>query len=297
MLIKQLNHESPGVQCAAVQELSLLAASSETCRIGTLAAAGDRQLVRLAGMTNDAGVLRWTFNALNALAADEWARRRQVDVVARLHALLVADHGSSADDEASAWPRSVLHSAAGLLANLAMSDSVLSALSHLGDIPRLAARSHDVGDGGLLFTLQAGGLVARASLPPLGDRDGFRGSPLPHRPLGATLPVPPLGTAGDFCGEDAEDTTERRQSATRVQAVQRGRRQRRQHRGEARAATLGQSAHHGQATVRDRSTDAAVSSTPGLGHETPHVEIPLFQVRLLAQADVVRRVIAKVVPA
>ena len=88
MLISQVSHLTPEVQHTAIQELALLASTSDSSRLEILAAGGDKQLIKMAQRCEDPQLLRWAFSVLGSLAADDWSRERQQRVLPRLLALL-----------------------------------------------------------------------------------------------------------------------------------------------------------------------------------------------------------------
>ena len=78
VLVDQVRSTGYEVKRAAVQELCLLASSSEACRLAILSGSGDKMLLREVGRTDDPVVLRWCLSALGTLAAEEWSRKRAV---------------------------------------------------------------------------------------------------------------------------------------------------------------------------------------------------------------------------
>ena len=131
VLISQVSHVTPEVQHTAIQELALLASTSDSSRLEILAAGGDKQLIKMAQRCEDPQLLRWAFSVLGSLAADDWSRERQQRVLPRLLALL---GGAEA----------VAKEAAVLAANLVTNSNMLEAMNRLGGMVRLeevAARS------------------------------------------------------------------------------------------------------------------------------------------------------------
>ena len=88
VLVSQVSHVTPQVQHTAIQELALLASTSDASRLEILAAGGDKQLIKMASRCEEAQLLRWALAVLVSLAADDWSRQRQQKMLPRLVALL-----------------------------------------------------------------------------------------------------------------------------------------------------------------------------------------------------------------
>ena len=129
VLLNQLSFDSADVKRAAVQELSLLASTSNACRLAILAAKGDKKLVRLLRTTDAVPLLRWSVTALNALAVDDWSRQRQSSAIERI--LSVCGRGASSLVPSSEEDRMVVE-AARLLANLLHAAACTEAFERLG---------------------------------------------------------------------------------------------------------------------------------------------------------------------
>ena len=134
VLVSQVSHVTPQVQHTAIQELALLASTSDASRLEILAAGGDKQLIKMASRCEEAQLLRWALAVLVSLAADDWSRQRQQKMLPRLVALLAGT------DEV------VAKEAAVLAANLVTNANMLEAMHRLGGMSRLeevAARNLD----------------------------------------------------------------------------------------------------------------------------------------------------------
>ena len=134
VLISQVSHVSPELQHTAIQELALLASTSDSSRLEILAAGGDKQLIKMAQRCEDPQLLRWALSVLGSLAADDWSRQRQQKMLPRLLTLLA---GTETDDV-------IAREAAVLAANLVTNANMLEAMHRLGGMVRLeevAARS------------------------------------------------------------------------------------------------------------------------------------------------------------
>ena len=169
VLIGQASHVAAEVQRAAVQELMLLAGTSEASRREILAAGGDKQLMRLLQRCEVPAVQRSCLGALASLAADEWSRRRQQHALARAHVLLGADEGTAQD-------------AAKLLANLVRSPAMQDAVHRIGAYARLQeVMSRNPADPAFDGLLTPRALVSTQPL-----------SPIRSRPILESVPWDPL---------------------------------------------------------------------------------------------------------
>ena len=169
VLIGQASHVAAEVQRAAVQELMLLAGTSEASRREILAAGGDKQLMRLLQRCEVPAVQRSCLGALASLAADEWSRRRQQHALARAHVLLGADEGTAQD-------------AAKLLANLVRSPAMQDAVHRIGAYARLQeVMSRNPADPAFDGLLTPRALVSSQPL-----------SPIRSRPILESVPWDPL---------------------------------------------------------------------------------------------------------
>ena len=89
MLVRQLKSEQVNVQRAAVQELLLLASTSNVLGAAIRHASGDRQLMRVVHRHSSSAtiyssnwsLLRWSLATLNALAVDDISRKRQAPII------------------------------------------------------------------------------------------------------------------------------------------------------------------------------------------------------------------------
>ena len=54
MLVSQVSHVTPQVQHTAIQELALLASTSDASRLEILAAGGDKQVIKMASRYEEA---------------------------------------------------------------------------------------------------------------------------------------------------------------------------------------------------------------------------------------------------
>ena len=235
VLVKQLcaARQDASVLHAAVTEISLLATSSELCRLAVLAAGGDKALVKLVARTEEYTLLRWTMAALGSLATDEYSRRRQGAAVVRAHGMLLGahDYAKAAEEKRELSdaavpnvpepaPDKVLLEAARLLTNLAQADEPRAMLERLGGLDRIGQWALEHPSTGVLGVLQASGLAARSSSAP-----GMLSSALPPvPPIGAPLPPAQRSSARREATvtADAADGEEAK-AATRVQAGIRGR--------------------------------------------------------------------------
>jgi uncharacterized protein YajQ (UPF0234 family) len=186
ILISQVSHDAHDVQRAAIQELSLLASTSDSCRTAILAANGDKTLLRVLRHSESPVLLRWSLATLSALAVDEWSRRRQKIAVERAFSICGHDHEDDEGGSPSDSQRVVLEAAC-LLANLTQAKEPREVFERCGGMAQLLAWS-DVDDD-LLEALQTAGLVPRT----------VRKEPFRHKPriLGSDATESPPAIASE----------------------------------------------------------------------------------------------------
>ena len=140
ILVDQVAHATADLQLrAAVQELSLLASTSDACRLAILSAGGDKALIRLLQRSESDGLLRWTCATLSSLAVDDWSRRRLLPVVARVFELVARSDLEAAFLHSGAKSETdyMVLEAACLLANVIHSREPRQIYDSLGGIGRL----------------------------------------------------------------------------------------------------------------------------------------------------------------
>ena len=193
VLIGQASHVAAEVQRAAVQELMLLAGTSEASRREILAAGGDKQLMRLLQRCEVPAVQRSCLGALASLAADEWSRRRQQHALARAHVLLGADEGTAQD-------------AAKLLANLVRSPAMQEAVHRIGAYARLQeVMSRNPADPAFDGLLTPRALVSTQPLSPIRSRPILES--VPWDPLKKEAPPEEAEAPGEAEDEEVEMAT------------------------------------------------------------------------------------------
>ena len=227
VLINQLANEQVDVQRAAVQELFLLASSSEVCRLAIGRASGDRALIKLVHQNvqriNDLEVhrsqkasawalLRWSFATMNALAVDDFSRRRQGSIVESV--FNVCARGAD-DADRSAEKRSATFEGCSLLANLTASTTPRAQFDRMGGTEKLLSYAAVHPASGLLKTLQRAGLVDRSFTAP--------GQLSPQRSFKPLPPLKPAKPAAGFLvfGSQVEERRAH-SSAAAVQSHYRG---------------------------------------------------------------------------
>ncbi|KAL3923447.1 MAG: hypothetical protein SGPRY_004215 [Prymnesium sp.] len=145
VLVDQLRREA--TVRTAVQELCLLASSSEPCRLAILTAGGDRQLMRvLRRAPDEPALLRWCLSTLNTLITSQWSRQRAQGGTQAVLALL--DHKEAA----------VRSAAVQLLANLCHCQQSLDMVFRLGAVEKLAEEAEAQCEPGLMVQLRLCGI-------------------------------------------------------------------------------------------------------------------------------------------
>ena len=204
VLVNQIAHVAQDVQRSAVQELSLLASTSDHLRLSILGAGGDRSLMKLVHRTDSHALLRWGCATLSALAVDDWSRCRQTAIVERTFALC-----ASGADDASPEQQLMVLEAASLLANLLNASDPRTAYERLGGFDALyGLASSGSRSASLIKTLQKAGLEPRGFSAPVQAS---------RAPLGQIKHAPPTEST---LQESADEAVA---AAVRVQASIRGR--------------------------------------------------------------------------
>jgi hypothetical protein len=192
VLVRQLKSEQVNVQRAAVQELLLLASTSNVLGAAIRHASGDRQLMRVVHRHSSSAtiysanwsLLRWSLATLNALAVDDISRKRQAPIIESAISVCVQGLDLDAEGDGFGSPavpdaRHAVAEAASLIANLRGSAEPRAVLERIGGLERLVGWAASFPRSGILKTLQHAGLIEARSLSalPLGGGVGV----LTHR--------------------------------------------------------------------------------------------------------------------
>ena len=241
ILLRQVGHVAFDVQRAAVQELSMLASSSETIRMAILSSGGTSSLLKMMSRTESYSLLRWCFSTLSALAADETSRNEQSVAIVRLYE--ICQDGAVDDDNEQ---QHMLLEAAFLLANLIQASGPRAAFEALGGLEVLLAAAAAKRSQTSLKTLQLAGIAppSRASLSqPLKPLGAIKAAE--SKAAAAESKMAAAEAAYDFAVDDATMNAK----AAQVQASVRGHRAR----GEARRRKqLAQEEHAAAARMQSR---------------------------------------------